>query len=119
MPADYLPIFLYILAAIAIGAGGVIGLSALLGPRRPDKIKLMPYECGVDPVGSPRERFPIKFYVVGMLFILFDIEVVFMVPWAVNYEALGLFGFVEMLVFIAILAVGYVYLWRKGALEWE
>lgn len=119
MPADYFPIFLYILVAMAVGAGGIIGLSSLLGPRRPDKIKLMPYECGVDPVGSPRDRFPIKFYVVGMIFLLFDIEVVFMVPWAVNYNRLGLFGFLEMVVFIFILFIGYIYLWRKGALEWE
>lgn len=119
MPSDYLPIFIYILLAIAIGAGGIIGLSALLGPRKPNKIKLMPYECGVDPVGNPRERFPIKFYVVGMIFLLFDIEVVFMVPWAVNYNALGLFGFVEMMIFIFILGIGYLYLWRKGALDWE
>lgn len=119
MPADYLPIFIYILLGLAIGVGGIIGLSALLGPKKPEKIKLMPYECGVDPVGDPRERFPIKFYVVGMLFLLFDIEVVFMVPWAINYQRLGLFGFIEMLVFILILFVGYVYLWRKGALEWE
>jgi NADH-quinone oxidoreductase subunit A len=119
VPADYLPIFIYILLGLAIGVGGIIGLSALLGPKKPEKIKLMPYECGVDPVGDPRERFPIKFYVVGMLFLLFDIEVVFMVPWAINYQRLGLFGFIEMLVFILILFVGYVYLWRKGALEWE
>ena len=119
MPADYLPIFIYILIGIAIGCGGFIGLSAIVGPHRPDKIKLMPYECGVDPVGDPRERFPIKFYVVGMIFLLFDIEVVFMIPWAVNYARLGLFGFIEMFIFIFILAVGYIYLWRKGALEWE
>lgn len=119
MPADYFPIFLYILVSVAIGAGGIIGLSAIFGPKRPDKIKLMPYECGVDPIGSPRERFPIKFYIIGMIFLLFDIEVVFMIPWAVNYQRMGLFGLIEMLVFIAILVVGYVYLWRKGALEWE
>ena len=119
MPADYLPIFIYILLAIALGSLGIVGLSAILGPHRPTKIKLMPYECGVDPVGDTRERFPIKFYVVGMIFLLFDIEVVFMVPWAVNYGRLGLFGFIEMFVFIFILAVGYLYLWKKGALEWE
>jgi NADH-quinone oxidoreductase subunit A len=119
VPVDYLPIFIYILLAIAIGCGGIIGLSALLGPRRPNKIKLMPYECGVDPVGSPRERFPIKFYVVGMIFLLFDIEVVFMIPWAVNFKQLGMFGLIEMIIFIAILGVGYLYLWRKGALDWE
>ena len=119
MPADYFPIFLYILVAMAVGAGGIIGLSSLLGPRRPDKIKLMPYECGVDPVGSPRDRFPIKFYVVGMIFLLFDIEVVFLYPWAVMSQKMGWFGYAEMGVFLLILLLGFVYVWRKGALEWE
>ena len=82
-------------------------------------MKLAPYECGCEPVGSARERFSIKFYLIAMLFILFDIEAVFLYPWAVLFKRLGVFGLMEMGVFIAILFVGYVYVWKKGALEWE
>jgi NADH-quinone oxidoreductase subunit A len=93
--------------------------SRLIGEKRPSEVKLAPYECGMPPVGSARERFSVKFYIIAMLFIVFDIEVVFMYPWAVMFKRLGLFGFLEMGVFILILLVGYVYVWKKGALEWE
>ena len=119
MPSDFLPLFIYFVLALAIGGGGLVGLSAILGPKKYDSEKLSVYECGVEPVGSSRERFPIKFYVIGMLFILFDIEVVFMYPWAVTYKQMGLFGMLEMFVFILLLLIGFIYVWRKGALEWE
>ena len=80
---------------------------------------MMPYECGKDPVGTARQRFSVKFYLIAMLFILFDIEVVFLYPWALQYKKLGLFGFYEILVFTAILLVGYAYIWKRGALEWQ
>ncbi len=94
-------------------------LTVVAGPKRPKQTKLMAYESGMDPVGSARERFSVKFYLVAMLFIIFDIEVIFMYPWAVQYKQLGLFAFVEMLVFIGILFVGYIYLVKKGGLNWD
>ena len=109
-----------IMIALGVGFAGVmIGLSVLLGPKNPTPEKLAPYECGMPPVGSARERFSVKFYIIAMLFIVFDIEVVFMYPWAVMFKRLGMFGFAEMGVFILILLVGYVYVWKKGALELE
>jgi NADH-quinone oxidoreductase subunit A len=99
-----------------------VGLSALLGPRRPSPSKTAPYECGVTPIGSARERFPIKFYLIAMLFILFDIETVFLYPWALTFKSSGglmLFNLAEMGMFVAILFVGYIYVWRRGAFEWD
>lgn len=90
-----------------------------IGPRRPNDEKLSTYESGMEPVKTARERFSVKFYLVAMLFIVFDIEIVFMYPWAVKFKELGLFGFVEMLIFISILLVGFLYIWRKGALKWD
>jgi len=115
---DYVPILILVVLA-ALFAGGSIVLSALLGPRRPDAEKLSPYECGVEPVGTARERFSIKFYLVAMLFIIFDMEIVFLYPWAVVYKQLKLFGLVSMGTFLLILLVGYFYVWRKGGLEWD
>ena len=91
----------------------------ILGMRKPTPEKQQPYECGMQPVGTARERFSVKFYLVAMLFLLFDIEAVFLFPWAVVYRDLKLFGFFEMLLFIAVVLAGYVYVWKKGALEWE
>ena len=123
MPVDFLPVFIYLLLVIAIGAGGIVGLSRLIGPRRDTAEKLSPYECGVPPVGDAREKFPMRYYVIGMLFILFDLEIIFLYPWAVIYknlnESWGLFALAEMAFFVLILLVGYLYVWRKGALEWE
>jgi NADH-quinone oxidoreductase subunit A len=87
--------------------------------RKPTPEKLSPYECGMQPVGTARERFSVKFYLVAMLFLLFDIEAVFLFPWAVVYRDLKMFGFLEMVLFIAVVLAGYVYVWKKGALEWE
>jgi NADH-quinone oxidoreductase subunit A len=96
-----------------------IGLGTLFGPRKDSKAKSMPYESGMDPYGEGTRRIPVRFYLIAVLFILFDIEVVFFLPWAIVFRQLGIFGLIEMLVFIVILLVGYVYAWKKGALEWE
>jgi NADH-quinone oxidoreductase subunit A len=106
---------------ILVAGFGVVTLIAsyILGVKKPDPIKLAPYECGMNPIGSARERFSVKFYLVAMLFLLFDIEAVFLFPWAVVYRDLKLFGFVEMLLFILAILAGYIYVWKKGALEWE
>ncbi len=96
-----------------------IGLGVLFGPRKNTAAKSMPYESGMTPIGEGTRRMPVRFYLVAVLFILFDIEVVFFLPWAITFRQLGLFGLIEMIVFIVILLVGYVYAWKKGALEWE
>ena len=96
-----------------------IGLGTLFGPRKESAAKSMPYESGMNPYGEGTRRMPVRFYLVAVLFILFDIEVVFFLPWAVVFRQLGLFGLAEMVIFIVILLVGYVYAWKKGALEWE
>ena len=94
-------------------------ISRFVGPRNANPIKTSTYECGLEPIGPARQRFSVKFYLVAMLFILFDIEVAFLYPWAILYRELGVFGLVEMAVFIVILLIGLMYAWRKGALEWE
>ena len=118
MLGTYLPIIVLLGVAIAFGLGSVV-LSSLIGEKKVTPVKVAPYECGIDPVGTARERFSIKFYLIAMLFILFDIEAVFLYPWAILYKKLGLFGLVEMGLFIIILFVGSIYVWKKGALEWE
>ncbi|MHC4663689.1 MAG: NADH-quinone oxidoreductase subunit A [Planctomycetota bacterium] len=118
MVGQYIPILCATLVAILLAAGMLL-LSRILGPRNLTKKKQSTYECGVEPTGSSRERFPIKFYIIAMLFILFDIEVVFMYPWAIRFRQLGFFGLIEMAVFIGVLVVGLVYVWKKGALEWD
>ena len=97
----------------------LMGLSRWVGVRRITREKIAPYECGISPVGNAREKFSISFYLVGMLFILFDVEVAFLFPWAVVYKSLKWFGFIEMFIFIAVLFAGYIYIWKKGALEWS
>lgn len=114
----YFPVLVQVLIAMAVAAG-MLGASYLLGKRVKNRIKDMPYECGITPVGNARERFSVKFYLVAMLFILFDIEAVFLYPWAVVYRELKMFAFVEMLVFIALLLAGFFYIWKKGALDWS
>ena len=96
-----------------------MALSYLLGPRHPSKVKLNAYECGIEPTGDARQRFSVKFFLVAMVFILFDVEVIFLYPWAVTFFKLGLIGLIEMLIFIALFVVAYVYAWKKGALEWD
>ncbi len=118
MPADYFPLLVMLVVAIGFA---VIGLtvSALLGPRRPTPAKSQTYESGMPPVGSARRRIWIRYYLVAVLFILFDIEIIFFYPWAVLFRQLRLFGLIEMGVFILILLVGYVYIWKKGGFEWQ
>ena len=118
MLSQYLPI-LFLFLFVAGFAISTILLSKMVGPRKPSREKLSTYECGEEPIGDARKRFNIRFYIIAMLFIIFDIELVFLYPWAVLFRKLNLFGFVEMLIFVIILFLGYVYAWKKGALEWE
>jgi NADH-quinone oxidoreductase subunit A len=118
MLIDYLPILIYMVIAMGL-VGVIVLLSELLGKKKHFPSKDIPYECGMDPIGDARHRYTVRFYVIAMFFIVFDIEAIFLYPWAVVFKPLGWFGFVEMLVFIAILVVGLVYVWGKGALEWE
>ena len=113
----YIPIILFFLIALALPFL-LLGLSRLVQRRVFEREKLLPYECGVEPIGDARDRFSVRFYIVAMLFLVFDVEVVFLFPWAIIYDKLALFGLVEMLIFIGILVVGYYYAWQKGALEW-
>ncbi|MDU0457175.1 MAG: NADH-quinone oxidoreductase subunit A [Geobacteraceae bacterium] len=118
MLGAYLPILLMVMIAIIFGLCSLV-FSSLIGPKKSSVVKLSPYESGCEPVGTARERFSIKFYLIAMLFILFDIEAVFLYPWSILFKKLGVFGLVEMGLFIVILFVGYIYVWKKGALEWE
>jgi NADH-quinone oxidoreductase subunit A len=115
---EYVAIGLMIVLATLV-ALIAIGLGTLFGPKKESAAKSMPYESGMNPYGEGTRRMPVRFYLVAVLFILFDIEVVFFLPWAITFRQLGLFGLVEMIIFIVILLVGYVYAWKKGALEWE
>jgi NADH-quinone oxidoreductase subunit A len=114
----YFPVLVQVVIAMALAAG-LIGASTLLGKRARSPLKDTPYESGMAPVGSARERFSVKFYLVGMIFILFDIEAVFLYPWAVVYRELKLFAFAEMFIFVALILVGFFYVWKKGALDWS
>jgi NADH-quinone oxidoreductase subunit A len=118
MIEQYAPIGMMILIGIAAGLV-LTHINRLTGPKRPTEEKLSTYESGMEPVRSARERFSVKFYLVAMLFIVFDIEIVFMYPWAVRFRELGLVGFIEMVVFIVVLLVGFVYILKKGALQWH
>lgn len=114
----YLPILLLLILSIA-QAGMMIMMSHMMSPTRRTPAKAQPYESGITPVGDTRQRFSVKFYVVALLFIIFDIETVFLIPWAVVFRQLGFYGLVEMLLFIAVLGVGLAYVWKKGALRWD
>ena len=114
----YFPVLVQALLAMAV-AGGLIAVSFLLGKRVRNKVKDMPYESGIVPTGDARRRFSVKFYLVAMLFILFDIEAIFLYPWVVVYRELKLFAFVEMLVFVILILSGFFYIWKKGALDWS
>jgi NADH-quinone oxidoreductase subunit A len=117
-PQIYFPILLQIVIAMAV-AGGMLAGSYFLGKKVRSAVKSQPYECGIVPTGSARERFSVKYYLVAMVFILFDIEAVFLYPWAVVYRELKLFAFTEMLVFILLVLCGFFYIWKKGALDWS
>ena len=114
----YFPVLLQVLIAMAVAAG-MIGASYVLGHKVRNRVKDLPYECGITPVGDARQRFSVKFYLVAMLFIVFDIESIFLYPWAVIYRELKMFAFVEMLVFVILILAGFYYIWRKGALDWS
>ena len=118
MLENYLPILLF--AVIALGLGAVMILvGAVLGPHRPDADKLSPYECGFEAFEDSRMKFDVRYYLVAILFIIFDLEIAFLFPWAVVLDQIGLFGFTAMMVFLAVLVIGFIYEWKKGALEWE
>ena len=118
LPVNYLPVAIFIAIAIAFGMGTLI-LGVVVRPSRAYPAKLSTYESGSIPFSDARIPFPMRYYVIAMLFVIFDIETVFLYPWAVVFDKIGLFGLVEMVIFIVILFVGYVYAWKKGALEWE
>lgn len=115
---NYLPILILFIIVAGFAITNIV-ISAVLGTYKPTREKLTPYECGIDPVGSAHERLSVKFYLIAMLFVLFDVEVIFLYPWAVAFKSLKLFGFIEMLIFIGILLICYVYIWKRGGLEWE
>jgi len=115
---EYLPVILFILVGVAVGIlPQVIGF--VFGPQRPDAAKNSPYECGFEAFEDARMKFDVRYYLVAILFILFDLEIAFLFPWAVSLDAIGFFGFAAMMVFLAVLVVGFVYEWMKGALDWE
>ena len=118
LPSDYLPVLIFLMAATAFGMGALL-IGELLRLKRPYPEKLMPYESGNLPVGEPRYRFSIKFYIISMLFVIFDVEAIFLYPWAVVFDRIGLYAFIEMIIFIVILFVGYVYAWGKEAFKWD
>ena len=113
----YIPVLLFILVAIGFAIVALL-MAWLVRPERYNKVKLEPYECGIETHGDVWGRYSVQYYVIAVLFLIFDVETVFLFPWAVRYRVLGLFGFIEMAVFIAILVVAYAYAWKKGALEW-
>ena len=118
MLQGYLPILIFI--GVALTMGSVIILAGrLLGPHRPDKAKLSPYECGFEAFEDARMKFDVRYYLVAILFILFDLEIAFLFPWAIVLQEIGFFGFMAMMLFLGILIVGFIYEWKKGALEWE
>ncbi len=116
--SGYFPILIFIFLALAFGLV-TLALSYLVQPKYPESEKLSTYECGSEPFSDSRMPFPVRYYVIAMLFVIFDIEIIFLYPWAVTFDQLGLIGLVEMMIFIGLFVVAYVYAWRKGALEWD
>lgn len=122
MLENYFPVLLFVLVGLAVGIGPMVmggGVSRLLGVHRPDSEKLSPYECGFEAFEDARMKFDVRYYLVAILFILFDLEIAFLFPWAIVLGEIGLAGFIAMMVFLGILVVGFIYEWMKGALEWE
>lgn len=116
--SEYVPVIMMLVIASGISAA-IIALSLLIGPKKVFDEKMEPFECGESPIVSPKLKFSVKFYVIALFFVVFDIEAVFLYPWAIVFRDLGMFGFIEMMLFIIILAIGLLYVWRRGALEWE
>jgi len=118
LPLHFLPVVVFLLLGTVIGVGMLV-FSRLVSPRRPYPEKLITYESGITPFTDAHQKFSIRYYLIAMLFLIFDIEAVFLYPWAVAFNKIGLYGLLEMVIFVIILLVGYLYAWRKGALEWE
>ncbi len=118
MLAEYLPILIFIVLAFLF-AGGAVLVSWIVAPKRPDSEKLFPYECGFNPFENARGRFDVRYYLVALLFIIFDLEIAFLFPWAVSLGDIGFYGFWSMIIFLVVLTIGFVYEWMGGALEWE
>ena len=116
--AAYFPVLLFLLVGVGLGIA-LVTIGKVLGPNRPDSEKNSPYECGFEAFEDARTRFDVRYYLVAILFILFDLEIAFLFPWAVVLPDIGIFGFWSMMIFLAILIIGFVYEWKKGALEWE
>ena len=117
MVNSWIPILIFVLVAVAFGIGTLL-VARLIAPQRYSKVKLEPYECGIEPATDARDRYSVRYFLVAMLFLVFDVETIFLYPWAVIVDELAWFGFIEMVVFLFILVVGYFYAWREGALEW-
>ena len=117
MPQNYVTAFLFV-AVVGILIPLTLVAARIVRTQSPNRTKLMPYECGIDPYDNARGRYTVRFYIVAILFVVFDVETIFLFPWTVKFKALGLFGLIEMLVFLGILIVGYIWIWKKGALEW-
>ncbi len=115
---NYLPILIFLIVALLVG-GVVVAIGFLLGPQRPDSEKLSPYECGFEAFEDSRMKFDVRYYLVAILFIVFDLEIAFLFPWAVALAKIGMVGFLAMALFLGILVIGFIYEWKKGALEWE
>ncbi len=118
MLENYLPVLIFIIVGVVVG-GVMIALGFVMGPHRPDDEKLSPYECGFEAFEDARMKFDVRYYLVAILFIIFDLEIAFLFPWAVVLKEIGVFGYASMVVFLGILVVGFIYEWKKGALEWE
>ena len=115
---DYFSIILFLVIALLLSCGFII-LNFILSPKNPDPEKLSPYECGFEPFNDSRMEFDIRFYLVAILFIIFDLEIAFLFPWAISLVEIGVFGFISMMIFLSILTIGFIYEWKKGALDWE
>tara|TARA_Y100000591_G_C21391451_1_gene478384 strand:- start:20 stop:388 length:369 start_codon:yes stop_codon:yes gene_type:complete len=115
---DYLSIILFLIIALGLSVGFIV-LNFILSPKKPDPEKLSAYECGFEPFNDSRMEFDVRFYLVAILFIIFDLEIAFLFPWAISLGKIGLFGFVSMMIFLFILTIGFIYEWKKGALDWE
>ncbi|CAN4270738.1 NuoA NADH,ubiquinone oxidoreductase subunit 3 (chain A) [Methylophilaceae bacterium] len=118
MLENYFPILMFILVGLAVGVGPLV-LGLIVSPHKPDTAKNSPYECGFEAFEDARMKFDVRYYLVAILFILFDLEIAFLFPWAVVLQEIGLFGFIAMLVFLSVLVIGFIYEWKKGALEWD
>jgi NADH-quinone oxidoreductase subunit A len=118
MPSEYLPILIFIIIATAFGLGALL-LGMIFRPKKPYSEKLMPYESGITPVGEPRYRFSVRFYLVAMIFLVFDVEAIFIYPWAIVFDDIGTYGFIGMVIFIIIILIGYIFDWKKESFQWD